>query len=792
MLNINVCNSMKKLLATICAGAALVFLASCDGSSNKVAPYNQGINIIPAPVSLVQKEGYFKLGKSMKIYASTPEAKTVAEFFAAKLNQSTGYSIAVTDQASNGDISLSIDTGLDTNEEGYTLDVTDKSVIVKAKTAQGLFYGMESFMQLLPAEVESATVVTGVAWTAPAVAIKDEPRFGYRGIMLDPCRHFIPVENVKKQLDVLALFKINRMHWHLTDDQGWRIEIKKYPKLTEVASKRIDGEGTEYGGFYTQEEVKEIVQYAADRFITIVPEIELPGHEMAAISAYPELSCKGEAGAPRIIWGVEDIVMCAGKEEPFKFMEDVITEVAALFPGEYFHIGGDECPKTSWKNCPLCQARIRQEGLRGDKHHTAEEKLQSYFVQRMEKVVNKLGKKMIGWDEILEGGLAPTATVMSWRGEEGGIAAASMNHEVIMTPGSEGMYIDQYQGDPKINPVAIGGFDPISKVYGYNPVPDTLAKAGKGNLIKGVQCNAWSEYMYNTDIMEYRIYPRILALSEIAWTPMNRKDYKDFERRLDNAQVRLDAHGINYYIPQPEQPRGSCNLVAFTDKATMEFTTNRPVKVVYTLDGSEPTPESTAYTGPFDLTESTTLKVASVLPSGKMCATRTIQVEKQALAPAKEVANTAPGLKMQVTEGMYLRSSELEGKTWKDAPFKGLRSLTSYVKVSESMRGVNQYAAIANGYVNIPEDGVYYFTSNLEEVWIDGKLLIDNGGEVKRFSRKDASVALAQGLHEIKAVFLGHIIGGWPSNWGDGSVQIRKSDAEKFTPITADMLSHEL
>jgi hexosaminidase len=410
----------------------------------------------------------------------------------------------------------------------------------------------------------------------------------------------------------------------------------------------------------------------------------------------------------------------------------------------------------------------------------------------MEKVVNKHGKKMIGWDEILEGGLAPSATVMSWRGEEGGIAAASMNHDVIMTPGSEGMYIDQFQGDYKINPVSIGGFTTAERVYKYNPVPDTLAAAGKGHFIKGVQCNVWSEYLYNTDIMEYRIYPRILALSEIAWSPLDRKDYKDFERRLDNAQVRLDGHGINYYIPQPEQPNGSCNFVAFTDKATMTFTTNRPMKMVYTLDGTEPTPESTVYTAPFDITETTTVKIASVLPSGKMGKPRTILVEKQTLAPAKEVAKTTPGLDMEVFDGMYLSVNNLEAaqKTGKKQVIKTTRELTNQVPAPESMRGVKQYAAIATGYVNIPEDGVYYISSDLEEVWIDGKLMVNNGGEVKRFSRHDTSAALAKGLHEIKLVFLGHIIGGWPSNWNDGSVQLRKSDAEKFTPITAEMLSH--
>ena len=774
-----------KTLFLLCATAALCLFASCE-SPTKQMPYNQGINVIPKPLSLVQNEGSFKVTKSTKFYASTPEAKTIATFFASKIESSTGYDLAISEEeVSSNAIALLIDNSLEVNDEGYTLDATDKLVSIKAKTAKGLFYGMQTLMQLLPAEIESTTVVNGIAWTLPCVTIKDEPRFAYRGIMLDPCRHFIPVENIKKQLDVLALFKINQFHWHLTEDQGWRMEIKKYPKLTEIGSKRVDGEGTEYSGFYTQEQIKEVVAYASERFINVIPEIELPGHALAAISAYPELSCKGDSLSPRIIWGVEEDVYCAGKEETFKFLEDVISEVVTLFPGEYFHIGGDECPKVRWEKCPLCQKRMRENKLKN------EHELQSYFVQRIEKVLASHGKKMIGWDEILEGGLAPSATVMSWRGEDGGIAAASMDHDVIMTPGSNGMYLDHYQGDSKIEPVAIGGYTLLEKTYSYNPVPDTLVGLGKSNFVKGVQGNIWSEYMYTTDLMEYRIYPRILAVAEIGWTPLEGKDYKDFERRIDNALVRLDSHGINYHIPQPEQPGGSINFVAFTDKATLEFKTTRPVKVVYTTDGSEPTATSAVYSTPLEFNESATLKIRSVLPSGKMSPVRTITVEKQTLAPAKEVAATKPGLKMKVTYGYFLESSKLEGVTdWKESTIKDLFEIRSVEKTDESMRNVKQYAAVASGYVNIPEDGVYIFSSDNEEVWIDGKLLINNGGEVKRFSRHDSSVALAKGLHEIKVVFLGHIIGGWPSNWNDGSVKIRKAGAEKFEAITPAMLSY--
>ena len=781
---------MKNLISSLFVGAALMAFTSCGDGSSAVKPYNEGINIIPMPQTLVQQDGQFKLADGMVIGASTPEAKTVAEFFADKMMRSTGYKFTVADK---GTINLTIDASKEGNDEAYELNVAADGVNVSAKTPQGLFYGMQTFLQLLPAEIESPEKVKGISWTAAAVSVKDEPRFHYRGLMIDPCRHFMPVEAIKKQIDVMAMFKINTLHWHLTEDQGWRIEIKKYPKLTEVGSKRIDGEGTEYGGFYTQEEVKDIVKYAADRFITVVPELEIPGHELAAIAAYPELSCKGEAITPRVIWGVEDIVMCPGKEEVFKFLEDVIDELVALFPSEYFHIGGDECPKASWKQCPLCQKRITQEGLRGDKKHSPEERLQSYVVRRIEKYLATKGKKIIGWDEILEGGVDPTATIMSWRGEDGGIAAASAGHDVIMTPGPGGMYLDHYQGDYKIEPVAIGGYATLEKTYSYNPVPDTLVVQGKEKFVKGVQANIWSEYLYTEDIRSYMTFPRGIALAEIAWTNLDRKDYKDFERRINNAYVRLDEHDVKYHIPLPQQPKGSYDYLAFTDKASLEFTTTRPCKMVYTTDGNEPTAKSTEYTAPINFDDSGVLKIASVLPSGKMSKVRTITVEKQELAPATTVEKTEPGLVMKVTDGMYLdmKAFDAAGKEPIETKvIEDLKELKSYRKTSDSMRGIPQYASVAEGYFNVPEDGVYVLSSEYENVWVDGKLVIDNGGEVKRFSRRDRGVALQKGLHQLKVVFLGHIVGGWPSNWSDGVVRYRNVNADEFTPISADMLVH--
>lgn len=371
---------INKFLGSLAACAAML-----GGVSTQAVAAD--INIIPVPVKTQVQKGEFVLPQKVVISYQTADGKNIAEYMADKLKASTGYDVTV--GGKKGNISIQISPSMKMAEEGYRLTVTSKGVVIKAKTGKGAFYGMQSFMQLLPAQVESATKVSGVKWVAQCCDIQDAPRFGYRGFHLDPCRHFITVENVKKQLDIMSMFKVNTMHFHLTEDQGWRIEIKKYPKLTEVGSKRIDGEGTEYSGFYTQDQIKEVVKYAADRFITIVPEIELPGHELAAISAYPELSCKGEPTTPRIIWGVEDIVLCAGKEKPFELLQDVFDEVAPLFPGEYIHIGGDECPKSSWKECPLCQKRIREEGLKADKNHSAEEKLQSYFVQRMEKYLSE-------------------------------------------------------------------------------------------------------------------------------------------------------------------------------------------------------------------------------------------------------------------------------------------------------------------------------------------------------------------------------------------------------------------
>ena len=646
---------------------------------------------------------------------------------------------------------------------------------------------MQSFMQLLPAQVESATKVEGVKWVAQCCNIEDAPRFGYRGFHLDPCRHFITVENVKKQLDLMSMFKVNTMHFHLTEDQGWRIEIKKYPKLTTIGSIRTEGDGSSYGGYYTQEQIKEIVDYAAKRYITVIPEIDLPGHMMAAIAAYPNLSCKGEKWSPRTVWGIEDLVMCAGKEDMFNFLGDIFDEIVPLFPGKYFHIGGDECPKTSWKNCPTCQKRIKDEGLQAEGKHTAEERLQSYVIKRVEKMLEKRGRKIIGWDEILEGGLSENATVMSWRGTQGGIEAAMQKHDVIMTPGSDGMYLDWYQGDSKIEHVTIPSPPRyLSSTYNYNPVPDTIKTLGLAHHILGVQCNNWSEFMYTNAKMEYMMYPRAVALSEIAWSPLNKKNFKDFCRRLDANSIRLDEHNITYHMPLPEQPYGSCDKVVITKDTTVTFTTSRPIKMVYTLDGTTPTPSSTVYTVPISVSGNTIIRIATVLPTGKMSKIRTVEVEKQAYAPAVKVEAPKQGLKIKRIKGNFLKVNQLElaDGTWEYTDINSLKDIKiKQIDDAATLRGANNYAAIAEGYINIPEDGVYYLSSRFEQVWIDNKLVINNEGDVKASTTNDSSVALAKGLHPIKIVFLSNIVGGWPSWWSKISIEMRKDSEQQFTEV---------
>ncbi|SMD32612.1 hexosaminidase [Reichenbachiella faecimaris] len=767
-----------KIRNILSLGLLAFIIISCQEKYTP-ATYNQGINITPKPQELIRNEGQYALDHStVFVIEENEELKQVADFFALKLKRSTGLELKVQKEAAdNNFISLQLEPIH--SEEGYTLDASNQGVTIKASSPKGIFYGLSTLMQLLPAEVESETLVQNMDWTLPAVSIKDKPRFSWRGFHLDVCRHFISLEEVKKHIDILSIFKINKFHWHLTEDQGWRIEIKKYPKLTSVGATRTEADGSTHEGFYTQEEIKEVVAYAAARYIDVIPEIEMPGHALAALSAYPELSCNEGTYTPRIIWGVETDVFCAGKDEVFTFLEDVIEEIIPLFPYEYYHMGGDESPKDRWETCPRCQARIKKEGLH-DEHE-----LQSYFMSRMENVLMQHDKKMIGWDEILEGGISDSANVMSWRGEEGGIAAANAGNDVVMAPGAW-MYLDKYEGDYKIDPVTIGGFLPIKKVYNYEPIPADI-DSSKAHHVLGAQTTLWSEYIYQEELSEYRMYPRALALAELTWTAKEQKDYKDFEQRLNNQMVRLDGHDVNYYIPLPEGPTSQ---VAFIDSAVLAFSTPRPVaRMVYTLDGSEPKLSSPVYTEPLVFESDVTVKIASVLPQGKMSKSRAIKVEKQTLAPALGTKPVRPGLIAKTAYGKFLSTEDLEGVAqWSEKSLDSLSQANSTLYWGFVIDEERFRAEIIEGYIDIPEDGVYFFSSNQDQVWIDDVLVVDNDGFVKRFSQNDGSKALAKGLHKLKVIYLNNVFRGWASDWNTVEVQIRKSTQEDFRTVASDML----
>lgn len=531
---------MKKLLLTLAAG---IVLCSCGSHDPQIA-------IVPYPNHLETGRGTYRVTDRPVTCDSRTDERTQRAVvgFAARLATVTGGTnpVTVADEVPASGIRFVTDESLPA--EGYELNVDGEGIEVRASQFPGFLYALQSLEQLLPAAVYGTEPAPDAAWEVPCVKIADAPRFAYRGMHLDVARHFFSVDEVKRYIDVMAIHKLNTLHWHLTDDQGWRIEIKKYPELTRVGSVRgetlighhhtsSEYDKTPHGGYYTQKQIREIVKYAADRYITVIPEIELPGHAVAALTSYPWLGCKGEGYEVRRRWGISKEVFCPGKETTFEFLQNVFAEVLELFPSEFIHIGGDECPKDSWKQCPLCQERIRTEGLKD------EFELQSYTVRRMEKWLREHGRKIIGWDEILEGGVSPTATVMSWRGSKGGIAAAKAGNHVIMAPNVH-CYLDYYQTKtPTKEPMAIGGYVPMRKVYELDPY-DQLTP-GERAYILGVQGNLWTEYIATFPHLKHMLLPRLAAIAEVGWS-YDRKDFDDFKHRMNSLRKCYDAAGLNY------------------------------------------------------------------------------------------------------------------------------------------------------------------------------------------------------------------------------------------------------
>lgn len=606
---------MKKVFYFMLLTSMLFTVSGCR--ENRKETVNE-YNIVPMPNKLTPLEGRFQLSNNVSVTTAgcAPEVQAIADSLTARVLQTSGISLKNSLQEQTNAPAIRFVTEEGMPKEGYKLSVSLDGIVITASQPNGFFYGVQTMYQLLPPAIYGEKEMKSDDWSLPAVIIEDAPRFAYRGLMLDVCRHFSSTDYIYRFIDMLAMHKMNTFHWHLTDDQGWRIEIKKYPKLQEIASKRkqtlIDYyyvnwpqvfEEKEYGGYYTQSEIKDIVAYAASKYITVIPEIEMPGHAMAALAAYPELSCKPDTTYEVTgTWGIFKEVYCP-KEETFRFLEGVMDEVMELFPSQYIHVGGDECPKTAWENCAHCRALIKELGLENDrtpnavdgKKHTKEEKLQSYFITRMEKYLNSKGRNIIGWDEILEGGLAPNATVMSWRGVAGGLTAAKAGHNAIMTP-SPYAYLDQYQEEPEVAPATIGGYNTLKKTYSYNPVPDDAEELVKKHII-GVQGNIWTEYMQNDERRDYQAFPRAVALAETGWTQNEVKDWDGFRRRMVEDFERMDVMNVkasrNFFDVNINTRVYHGDL-----KAVLE-TFYPDVEIRYTRDGSAPTKRSELYTEPF-------------------------------------------------------------------------------------------------------------------------------------------------------------------------------------------------
>lgn len=707
---------MKKLLLTLAAG---IVLCSCGSHDPQIA-------IVPYPNHLETGRGTYRVTDRPVTCDSRTDERTQRAVvgFAARLATVTGGTnpVTVADEVPASGIRFVTDESLPA--EGYELNVDGEGIEVRASQFPGFLYALQSLEQLLPAAVYGTEPAPDAAWEVPCVKIADAPRFAYRGMHLDVARHFFSVDEVKRYIDVMAIHKLNTLHWHLTDDQGWRIEIKRYPELTAVGSIRKATvvrkewgtyDGTPYGGFYTQDEIRDVVKYAADRGVTVIPEIDLPGHMLAALTAYPELGCTGGPYEVWGRWGVADDVLCPGREKTFEFLEGVLTEVMELFPSEYIHIGGDECPKVRWEKCPRCQAKIRQLGLKDDGEHTAEHYLQSYVTDRIGKFLAQHGRRIIGWDEILEGRAPSDAVVMSWRGSEGGIAAAKLGHDVIMTPNSH-FYFDYYQSlDTDAEPFGIGGYIPMEQVYSYDPAFPELTPEQQKHIL-GVQANLWTEYVLSDEHLEYMLLPRLAALSEVQWCLPETKDWNRFigSFRMDKIYSQLGYEFAKHifgvtasYAVDPEK-----------GGVVMTLTTQGGAPIRYTLDGSDPTASSPLYKAPVTIGESCTFK-AAVLREGMQTPVYTRKFDFNKATGRRIALNAAPTLKYTYGGASLLVDGYRGGPVYSNGAWIGF--LNEPLDVTIDMQGAKPYSAVT--VESLVEKGEWVFPPSSVGVYLsdDGR-----------------------------------------------------------------------
>ena len=709
------------------------------------------VPVIPAPHVTRPGAGTWNAPDTLEVWVAdtnNAELKALGRLAVDIASSAIGKSVNLTSgrQIREGAIQLrQIQTLVAEKEGSYTLSVAPEGIEITSSTGAGLFYGLQSLRQLL----ESAPVRRPASNVRlPALTIVDTPRFPWRGLHLDVGRHFQPVAFVKKYIDLMSRYKLNTFHWHLTEDQGWRIEIRKYPRLTSVGGCRKEtmvernfdpyvGDGIPHCGFYTQDEIRDVVRYAAERYVTVVPEIEMPGHAKAAIAAYPELACTPGPFEVRTTWGVDDEIFCPS-ETTFTFLEDVLTEVIELFPGRYIHIGGDEAPRVRWRASPLAQDIIRREGLKN------EAELQSWLNRRIERFLTSKNRRLIGWDEILEGGLAPEATVMSWRGTSGGVAAARQGHDVIMSPNSP-LYFDHYQGDARFEPLAFGGFNPLERVYAYEPVPDSLTAAEAVHIL-GAQANLWTEYLKTPAAVEYMVWPRALALAELTWSSKEARDWQSFMARLPDAFRALDKLNVNYRIPHVDGLDG--DRLTLENSADIRLTTAMPdAEIRYTIDGSDPTIASPKYERPFRVAVSaqgTKVTARAFAKSGRSSAPRAATFTQTTYRPADRLIVVQQGLRY-----LYYEANVRSTRAFDSIPPTREAFVPRVARRGDERP--ERYAIRLTGYIKVPDDGLYEFALTSDDgssMDIGDRMVVNNDG-FHGDEERTGMIALRAGLHPI-------------------------------------------
>ena len=730
-------------LLPILATAVIAAAACCN-------PNQKELTVVPYPNSVDINCGLFNAKGANINYDAAIDARGTALIlnFAEQLTLVSGTQNKLIEATEGNGFLFLLDETLPA--EAYTLDINRRKTVVKASGLNGFNYAIQTIKQMLPVEIYGKTEAPGKEWTLLCCEIEDEPRFGYRGMHLDESRHFFGMDAVKRYLDIMEIHKLNTLHWHLTDDQGWRVEIKKYPKLTEVGSIRKktvighifrskDYDTTPYGNgmWYTQDQIREIIEYAAAKGITIIPEIDLPGHMLAALAAYPELGCTGGPYDVWGDWGISDDVLCVGKEQTMQFLENVLSEICDLFPSEYIHIGGDECPKVRWEKCPRCQAKIRELGLKANEEYQPEHFLQGYVMSRMEKFINSKGKRIIGWDEILEGEVAPNATIMSWRGVAGGLQAVHLGHDAIMTPNTF-YYLDYYQSlDKEKEPLAIGGYLPIEKCYSYEPFVEGMTEQEKAHVL-GVQANLWTEYIATESHLQYMLLPRMAALSEVQWCQPENKSWERFYNSADAFCSIYDAMGYNYGKHIFEvKAEVKINKEKGCVEVGLQAQGNTPIR--YTLDGNEPEAASSLYTGPIEIRESCTLKAKS--DKNDKVYEKTFTAHKAMGRPVVVLTETHPSYKFNcpdlLTDGITGKGPYNSGDYagWYNKPFEAVIDMggQTFSKVTLSTF-VYKYDYIFN-----PLDLTIYTSENGEdftelahtEFPVEGK--VDDGNGCQKF-----------------------------------------------------------